>query len=142
MSIRKNFFTQMSAREYREVMGLNTPRQTPKQENKFHAKKTELDGVLFDSKHEAGTYKKLKSLADAGIIQNLQLQQKFELQPGFKTKQGQTIRPICYVSDFTYEKEGQMYVVDSKSPATRTPVYLVKKKLFQYKYPDYIFLEM
>jgi hypothetical protein len=47
--------------------------------NKYHARKTELDGYIFDSKAEARRYSELKLLEVAGKISNLQLQPKYPI---------------------------------------------------------------
>lgn len=39
---------------------------------KYKAKKTEYDGIMFDSKKEAQRYAELKILERAGVIKNLQ----------------------------------------------------------------------
>lgn len=109
--------------------------------NKYHAKKTFYMGVEYDSKHEAQVAYELDMLQRAHKISNLQKQVKFVLQDKFINNQGKTVRPIFYIADFTYEENGQKYAIDAKSSATRTQVYMVKKKLFEYKYPEYIFLE-
>ena len=117
-------------------------RDMVKKENKYHAKKTVLDGVKFDSKKESKDWLQLKALESLGIISNLQRQVVFELQPAYVNNQGNKVRAIQYIADFVYKKDGKMYVVDTKSPATRTPVYKIKKKLFEAKFKDYIFVEI
>lgn len=69
--------------------------------SKFRAIKTEYDGIKFDSKKEAERYADLKILEQAGRIENLQLQVKYELQPAFELL-GKKIRAITYVADFVY----------------------------------------
>lgn len=135
---KRQFFTQMTAQEFREFM--RYPKQEQK-ENKYHAQKTEVDGITFDSKKESKDWLQLKMLETTGCISNLQRQVPFVLQEGYTNNQGKKIRPIVYMADFCYEKDGKKYVQDSKSPATRTPVYKIKKKLFEAKFKDYIFLE-
>ena len=117
-------------------------RDMVKKENKYHAKKTVLDGVKFDSKKESKDWLQLKALESLGIISNLQRQVVFELQPAYVNNQGNKVRAIQYIADFVYKKDGKMYVVDTKSPATRTPVYKIKKKLFEAKFKYYIFVEI
>lgn len=107
--------------------------------NKYNAKKVEINGVQWDSKHEARDGAKLQQLASAGIISSLQRQVKFVLQEGYRNNQGKAIRPICYIADFVYERDGQKYVQDSKG--VRTEVYKIKRKLFEKRYPEYIFVE-
>ena len=56
--------------------------------NKYHAIKTTVDGITFDSRAEARRYRELKLLERAGVIENLVLQPKFELQPKYKIGKG------------------------------------------------------
>lgn len=135
----------MSAAEYRQAMGLGTPRQTPEQpkKNKYGAQKTELDGLVFDSKKESREWARLSALQHAGKIRDLERQKRFVLQDGFVNNKGERVRPIYYVSDFSFYdvEQGLLVVMDTKSKATRTPVYLLKKKMFEYRFPQYIFVE-
>ena len=110
--------------------------------SKYYAEKTEVDGIKFDSAKESKRYANLKLLERAGVIENLKLQPRFLLQEGF-TYNGHKERKIEYVADFQYERNGQTIVEDVKSKATRTPVYLLKRKLFLHKYgKDIIFNEV
>lgn len=131
------FFQTMTAQQYRELVGLSRP--TIQKESKYHNQKTEVDGMTFDSKKESKDWTRLKSMEDSGIIKNLRAQVPFELQPKYETKDGRKIRPITYVADFVYERDGVVYVQDSKG--MRTDVYKMKRKMFEYKYPDHIFIE-
>ena len=98
---------------------------------KYHNKKCEYKGLKFDSLKERNHYIVLEHLEKTGQIKDLKRQVKFELQPSFKLN-GKTIRAINYIADFTYIKDGILVVVDTKG--FRTKDYLLKKKLFQYKY--------
>lgn len=102
--------------------------------NKFHAKKTEIDGIVFDSKHEAERYMELKLLERGRAISDLTLQPSFVLQEGYTSPSGKKVRPITYIADFMYTEGGKTVVEDAKSPATKTQVYRLKKKIFEYKY--------
>lgn len=126
----------MTAEEYRRAVGISKSEPT---KSKYHAQKTEVDGKTFDSKHESRDYLKLKSMEDSGIISNLQTQVSFELQPKYTTKDGRKIRSISYVADFVYERDGVTYVQDSKG--MKTDVYKLKRKMFECRYPDIIFVE-
>ena len=101
--------------------------------SKYHAIKTEVDGVKFDSKSEAEYYANLKLLERAGVIQDIKLQPRFLLQDGF-TYNGHKERKIEYVADFEYMQNGKRVVVDVKG--LRTQVYCIKRKLFLKKYGD------
>ena len=111
--------------------------------NKYGAKKTEYKGVVYDSKWEAERAYQLDMLERAGKISNLERQVRFILQDGYVNNQGKKIRPISYFADFVYvDSKGRKVVEDTKSPATRTAEYRIKKKLFEYKFMDYIFVEL
>jgi hypothetical protein len=92
--------------------------------SKYHAQRTEVDGIKFASKKEATRYVQLKAFERVGIIKNLRLQVPFVIIA--KSRYG---RAIKYVADFVYDEDGQMVVEDVKSKATITPVYKLKKRL-------------
>ena len=111
--------------------------------NKYKAQKTEVDGILFDSKKEANRYSELKLLEQAGKIKNLQRQVEFVLIPAQREpdtigrkggiKQGKLIERKCsYIADFVY------YIPECKTPIVedtkgmRTPEYIIKRKLLLY----------
>lgn len=110
--------------------------------NKYHAKRTWSGGKVYDSKFESEKAFELKLKQRAGLIKNLQEQVPFVLQEGYINNQGKKIRPIIYIADFVYEEDGKKIVMDTKSPATRTDVYKIKKKLFEKHYQEYIFIEV
>ena len=94
---------------------------------KYHAKKTELDGITFDSRKEANRYAELKLLERSGAIHNLQRQVRYELIPAQK-KDGKTIERAChYIADFVYTENGKTVVEDVKG--YRTKEYVLKRKL-------------
>ena len=105
--------------------------------SKYNNQKTMVDGIEFDSKKEADYYIHLKLLKKAGEIKDIGLQQRFVLQPGFK-KNGVKYQPITYIADFVItNNDGTTEVVDVKSSKTfKTQVYRIKKKMFEYKYPE------
>ena len=103
--------------------------------SKYKAKKTIVDGIKFDSQKEGRYYKQLKLMERQGLIKDIKLQVKFELQPKYK-KNNKTIKAINYIADFTYYdlNKGKTIIVDTKG--YRTEVYKLKKKIFEYIYPD------
>lgn len=99
--------------------------------NKYGAKKTEIDGMVFDSKHEATRWIELKYMERAGLIKDLQRQVTYELIPAQK-KNGKVVERACkYIADFVYfdNHRGEIVVEDAKSKATKTGAYKIKKKL-------------
>lgn len=122
-------------RDQLKKLGLQVPR------NKYNARKVEIDGITFDSQKEAAKYAELKLLQQAGEVKEIELQPVFELQPGFRDKDGVYVRPITYRADFKVTwKDGRVQVIDVKG--YRTKDYQIKKKLFLAKYPDVEFLEV
>ncbi len=116
---------------------------------KYNNTKVEYDGVKFDSKKEMRRYVVLKNAESNGFITDLQLQVKFELIPAvkeeyiehLKTKDKVKTRtlqlPITYTCDFQYVKDGNVVVEDVKaSPnvAALDKAFLIKEKIFRYKY--------
>ena len=102
---------------------------------KYYNKKVIVDGIKFDSKKEAKRYQELLLMQKYGYIKDLQLQVKYELQPSFK-KNNKTYRKIEYIADFVYFdiKLDKCIVEDTKG--FKTDIYMLKKKIFEYKYPD------
>lgn len=101
--------------------------------SKYGNQKTIVDGIKFDSKHEAYRYVELKLMERTGLIKNLRLQVPFELIPNLKDKNGKLLeRKATYVADFVYELNGQQVVEDAKG--CRTDVYKLKKKLMLERY--------
>ena len=133
---KRQFFYSMTAEEYRQMfLGERKPVQ---KQSKYHAQKTEVDGIVFDSKKESKEYLQLKHLEDCGVIKNLRRQVSFELQPKYTNNKGEHIRAINYVADFVYEQDGKTVVRDTKG--VKTDVFKLKRKLFEYKYPEYEFV--
>jgi len=96
---------------------------------KYNARKTLVSGKVFDSNAEANMYMALKQWVKDGKIRDLKTQVEFTLQPGYRSN-GKAVRPIKYLADFTFFdiKQDKYRVIDCKG--IRTPVYLLKKKLF------------
>ena len=106
---------------------------------KYHAVKTEYKGIVYDSKWEANRAYQLDMLERSGHIKNLERQVRFILQEGYINREGKKVRPISYIADFCYEdKKGQKYVEDAKG--METEVFKIKRKIFEYRYPEYIFV--
>lgn len=101
--------------------------------SKYKNKKTVVDGITFDSRKEAERYLDLKTLERFGVISELELQKKFELQPSFMYK-GRRQRPINYICDFYYKQDGKYIIEDVKSPVTiNNSTYKLKKKMMLYR---------
>lgn len=105
--------------------------------NKYHAQKTNIAGITFDSKKESERFFELQMLLKSGVITDLERQKRFQLIPKTKTE-----RAVFYVADFVYKKDGKQICEDVKSSITKkNPAYIIKRKLFKFLYPEYVFLE-
>ena len=108
--------------------------------SKYGNKKIEIDGYTFDSLAEAERYKQLRLMEQAGAISDLRLQPRYELQPGFTDNDGVKQRPITYTADFSYAENGLRVTEEVKG--ARTKEYLIKKKIFLFRYFDLTFREI
>ena len=120
---------------------------------KYHAKKTEVDGITFDSMREAKRYQELKLLEAAGQIKDLRLQVPYELIPAIREpdtidkrggkKKGKLIeRAVIYKADFVYLEKLDIPFSDCEKweevvedvKGMRTKEYILKRKLMLYRY--------
>ena len=115
--------------------------------NKYGNKKVEYNGLKFDSKKEKDRYIFLKEQEKLGNIQDLQLQVKYELIPAIKEEYVEHLKTkdrvktrtvqlaITYTCDFQYYKNGVIVTEDVKgSPKFLDPCFLLKEKLFRWKF--------
>jgi hypothetical protein len=109
--------------------------------NKYGAKKIEIDGHVFPSKREAEYYLAYKDMLEQGEIVGLELQPCFTLIPPFTNWAGKKVRPCHYTADFklTYP-DGRQKIIEVKGFRTRD--YVLRRKMFEYKYPQYEFEEV
>jgi len=116
-----------------------------KPKSKYHNEIVEVDGIRYDSKHEALRHNFLKLMEQAGEISNLRYHVNFELIPAItedvvvhlKTKDKivtKTIQPARYYeADFVYiNKNGEEVVEDFKGK--ETDLFELKANLFRYRY--------
>ena len=92
--------------------------------NKYNAKKTEVDGFVFDSKKESRRYQELVLLEKDGEIDELQCHPKF---PIFVNGE-----KVCtYIADFRYlDIQKNAYIVEDVK-GVKTAIYRLKKKLMK-----------
>jgi hypothetical protein len=103
--------------------------------SKYHAKKTEYDGIVFDSRREANRYAQLKILEEAGEISNLELQVKFVLIPAQRIDGKVVERECSYKADFVYDEideRGNKHKVVEDVKGVKTEAYKIKKKMLLY----------
>lgn len=90
--------------------------------SKYNNIKTEVDGIVFDSKAESRRYIELKTLRNAGAID------WFSRQPSFLLPGGIRYRP-----DFIVCAAGHIWVEDVKGMETKE--FKFKQKLWIESYP-------
>lgn len=99
----------------------------PKRRAKYNARRTEIDGIVFDSKSEANRYQQLKGLQSLGMIADLSLQPKYDLHVN-------GIKIGFYKADFLYldVETGKQIIEDVKG--MKTPMYNWKKRHMKAEY--------
>lgn len=121
--------------------------------SKYRAKKTQYNGILFDSKKEMLRYRELLLLERAGKISDLELQKVYELIPAQyatsdevytkgknkgQPKRGELLeRAVVYKADFKYvDENGYTVVEDTKGykKGTAYSVFTIKRKLMLLNY--------
>lgn len=100
--------------------------------SKYKARKTAVDGIVFDSIREANRWQELRLLERAGKISNLQRQVKFVLIPKQVRDKKVIERECAYIADFVYCENGETVVEDTKGMRTRD--YIIKRKLMLFNH--------
>ena len=135
MALRAEDLARLSPAAQRQIYQKTLAEQRRKNtKKKFNNVPTKRNGIKVDSKKEAGRYDELMALMRAGEIDNLKLQPQFTLQESYMTEEGERVRAIRYVADFSYTQGGEFVVEDVKSKATATAQYKMKKKLMQERF--------
>jgi hypothetical protein len=96
----------------------------PARRAKYAAVPAVIDGVRFDSQKEARRYHELTILARLGAIDALTVHPRYPLLVN-------EVEVGTYVGDFRYRVRatGATILEDVKSPATRTKLYRLKRRL-------------
>lgn len=96
--------------------------------SKYGNRKVTLNGVTFDSQHEAQRYLVLDLARRQGQISELAVHPRYRLEVNGKL--------VCgFWPDFQYvNREGKLVVEDAKSAPTKTRAYRIKVKLFKALY--------
>jgi hypothetical protein len=119
--------------------------------SKYHAVKTVVDGITFDSKKEAARYGELKLLEKSKLIRHLLIQPKFILYVHDMTVASKlkwaarvSVPPVkvgTYVADFQYEELGlptsendHWFRVVEDVKGFKTPLYRWKKRHVEAQY--------
>lgn len=118
------------------------------------------ESQIFDSKSEYELYLRFHQDELDGKITKLECKKAFELVPK-KTwwnnvkKRKDVVRELTYIADFVFERDGQKICVDCKGWKLKKDketgkekwqvyydeIYKIKKKLFLWLHPEYVFEE-
>jgi hypothetical protein len=102
--------------------------------NKYGAVPVVVDGIRFDSTKESRRYRDLVLLERAGAIRDLVLQPSFPIQVVALWRPGGEIVTVGrFTADFQYRDVATDEIVyeDTKTPATKTTAYRLRKRLVE-----------
>lgn len=106
---------------------------------KINSVKTEVDGILFDSRTEADFYKYLTKEKGLILGEDFQIQVTYQLLEDHIRSDGKKINGVKYVADFVIHSKtsNKVRVIDIKG--MKTPDFILKEKMFSSRYnPLYI----
>ena len=95
--------------------------------SKYRNRKTEVDGIVFDSSKEAKRWRELWLLHKAGKIANLVCQVKFPLTVRYSDHQP-SVKLGVYIADFEYFDHKTQRVITEDVKGFKTPLYRWKRK--------------
>ena len=122
---------------------MGTARKKPRTRSRYGVditkkgkEKRTFQGVVFDSEMELKALRDyFLPLKEQGEIKEIERQKEFILQPAY-TKNGKRILPIKYVADYVVTwKDGTVEVIEIKGGMV-DPIAVMKRKMFDYIYPD------
>jgi hypothetical protein len=144
LMMKGNKMERISYRDFREGKAEKKPA-------KYRNRKTEVDGILFDSQKEANHYCDLKTLKQQGEIIDFFRQVPFVISPGYYSDDGWH-GPEIYKADFvvipnllviTNDENTKVVFAQLPKPEIHetkgffTPHSKTKMRIFREKYPEY-----
>ena len=95
-----------------------------------------MNGIVFDSRHEAERWIELRYMDRAGLIYELQRQVPFVLIPTQRDEvTGKLLeKETKYYADFTYRDRQTHKLVVEDAKGCKTEAYRLKKKLMLYRH--------
>jgi hypothetical protein len=110
-------FEEVDAATYQKIVA------EQERKNKYRNVPVTIDGIWFQSQHEADRWAELKLMEAAGDIKYLRRQVTFKLEVN-------DLHVCDYIADFRYcDSYGTWHFEDAKG--VRTPVYRIKKTLMK-----------
>lgn len=108
---------------------------------KYNARPVTIDGYRFDSTAEYRRFQALILMQQAGEILDLKVHPRFEILRGFM-RDGVKYRPTFYEADFQYVDCSDDEIIVEDVKGARTPLYLLKRKMFLSQYYGLAFKEI
>lgn len=96
---------------------------------KYRNTPTVIGAEKYRSKREAKRHQDLLLLQRAGHIAELRREVPYQLIPSQRRSDGKAERAVIYIADYVYVEGGKTVVEDVKSDPTKTPEYVIKRKL-------------
>ena len=112
---------------------------------KYHAKKTVIDGIKFSSKLEADRFLQLKMLSqtEPPLISDLELQPEFQISEGYiDPETGEKHKNVFYVGDFKYVDNETHKTIVEDTKGVETDAFKLKWKLVQKRYKQIEFRKL
>jgi len=123
-------WTEQEYADFLAKTGKSNLNKPPKRGNKYHAHKTWVDGICFDSRKEAEYYARLKLLNRAEAIAGFLYHGAIVVSEG----SGADSRATLYYPDFVILKNDGCYdLIDTKG--VKTDVFKLKIKAIKSRYP-------
>lgn len=122
-------------RGFRNVTHIGSRQVAP---NKYKNKKTQVDGIVFDSAKEARRYRELCMLFKAGKIREIELQPTYKLKCGgvpikIRDKNGRGRQSVTKL-DFRYWDNTRSCTVVEDVKGMDTPVSRLKRAILEAEY--------
>lgn len=105
---------------------------------KFGGKKVDVDGVVFDSAHEAECWLRIRDAMRRDARLECALQERYELLPKQVTPAGKAVRAVHYTADFVLTLKGLDFpplVIDVKTEGSASVRdWPLRKKLMLFRH--------
>ena len=114
-------------------MTVHEYKQSANKQSKYRNKKVVVPGIgTFDSTKEYNHFCELRALERLGVITGLKRQVRYEILGLQDTLEGKVLeKPVYYIADFVYERNGETVVEDVKGykKGAAYSLFAIKRKL-------------
>lgn len=114
--------------DYGAHMAKTRPASATGKTSKYRNRRVVVDGIAWDSQHEADRYLALKALAGAGAIDHLRWKVRFSLNCPVEGARDSSNTVSHYVADFVYREHGHGHEIVEDTKGYLTAMYKLKRK--------------